>query len=86
MPHNAINLANTYELLMKIESTVSGTILKILVAPGDSINADQEVVIIESMKMEIPVVAEIEGTIDEILVGEGDIIEEGDILASLKAV
>ncbi len=84
MPHNAINLANTYELLMKIESTVSGTILKILVAPGDSINADQEVVIIESMKMEIPVVAEIAGTVAEVIVLEGDTVEEGDVLASLK--
>ena len=70
---------------MNIESTVSGIVLRVLVAPGDQISVDQEVAIVESMKMEIPVVAEIEGTVDEVLVSEGDTIEEGDVLASLKA-
>ena len=71
---------------MNIESTVSGTILQILVAPGDAISVDQEVAIIESMKMEIPVLAEIAGIVDEVLVFEGDTIEEGDVLASLEGV
>jgi acetyl-CoA carboxylase biotin carboxyl carrier protein len=71
---------------MNIESTVSGTVLRVFVEPGDEIQVDQEVAIIESMKMEIPVVAEIEGTVDEILVVEGDTIEEGDVLVSLKVV
>jgi biotin carboxyl carrier protein len=71
---------------MNIESTVSGIVLKVLVAPGDELRLDQDVVIIESMKMEIPVVAEITGTVDEILVLEGETIEEGDVLVSLKPV
>jgi acetyl-CoA carboxylase biotin carboxyl carrier protein len=70
---------------MNIESTVSGTVLQILVAPGDAIAIDQEVAIVESMKMEIPVAAEVEGTVDAIQVAEGDVIEEGDVLVSLKA-
>jgi acetyl-CoA carboxylase biotin carboxyl carrier protein len=70
---------------MNIESTVSGTVLQILVAPGDDIAIDQEVAIVESMKMEIPVAAEVEGTVDAIQVAEGDVIEEGDVLVSLKA-
>ena len=69
---------------MNIESTVSGTVLQILVAPGDKIAIDQEVAIVESMKMEIPVAAEVEGTVDAIRVAEGDVIEEGDVLVSLK--
>ena len=69
---------------MNIESTVSGIVLQVLVAPGDPISIDQEVAIIESMKMEIPVAAEIAGTVDEVLVLEGDTIEEGDVLVSLK--
>ena len=69
---------------MNIESTVSGIVLKVLVAPGDRIGTDQQVVIIESMKMEIPVVAEITGTVGEVLVTEGDTIEEGDVLVSLR--
>jgi acetyl-CoA carboxylase biotin carboxyl carrier protein len=71
---------------MNIESTVSGIVLQVLVAPGDQVSVDQEVAIIESMKMEIPVAAEIAGTVDEVLVFEGDTIEEGDVLASLKSV
>ena len=69
---------------MNIESTVSGIVLQVLVAPGDPISVDQEVAIIESMKMEIPVVAEIAGTVGEVLVLVGDTIEEGDVLVSLK--
>ena len=69
---------------MNIESTVSGIVLQVLVAPGDQIGIDQEVVIVESMKMEIPVVAEITGTVGEVLVTEGDTIEEGDVLVSLR--
>ena len=69
---------------MNIESTVSGIVLQVLVAPGDPISIDQDVVLIESMKMEIPVVAEITGTVDEVLVQEGDTIDEGEVLVSLK--
>ena len=68
---------------MNIESTVSGIVLKVLVAAGDRIGIDQEVAIIESMKMEIPVVAETTGTVGEVFVQEGDTIEEGEALVSL---
>lgn len=71
---------------MNIESTVSGIVLRVLVAPGEAVSIDQDVVIIESMKMEIPVAAEIAGTVDEVHVLEGDTIDEGDVLVSLKAV
>ena len=69
---------------MKIESTVSGTVLQILVAQGDEVSVDQEVVVIESMKMEIPIAAESAGTVDEILIAEADVVEEGADLISLK--
>ena len=69
---------------MKIESTVSGTVLQILVAPGDEVAVDQEVVIVESMKMEIPIASETAGTVDVILVAEADVVEEGEVLISLK--
>ena len=58
--------------------------MQVLVSPGEAVSADQEIAIIESMKMEIPVVAEIEGDVDAVLVAEGDTIEEGDVLVSLK--
>jgi acetyl-CoA carboxylase biotin carboxyl carrier protein len=69
---------------MKIESTVSGTVLQILVAPGDEIEVDQEVAIVESMKMEIPIASETSGTVVAILVAEADVVEEGEVLISLK--
>jgi acetyl-CoA carboxylase biotin carboxyl carrier protein len=69
---------------MTIESTVSGTVLQILVAPGEEIAIDQEVMIIESMKMEIPIAAETAGTVDAILVEAADVVEEGAVLISLK--
>ena len=69
---------------MKIESTVSGTVLQILVAPGDEIEIDQEVIMIESMKMEIPIASEFAGTVDAILIAEADVIEEGAVLISLR--
>ena len=70
---------------MNIESTVSGLVLEILVAPGDEVSIDQEVIIVESMKMEIPIAAETAGTVDSVLVALGDVIAEGDVLISLKA-
>ena len=69
---------------MTIESTISGTVLQILVAPGEEIAIDQEVMIIESMKMEIPIAAETAGTVDAILVEAADVVEEGAVLISLK--
>jgi acetyl-CoA carboxylase biotin carboxyl carrier protein len=70
---------------MNIESTVSGTVLQILIAPGDEIALNQEVMIVESMKMEIPIEAEIAGIVDTILVAEADVVEEGEVLISLRA-
>jgi len=69
---------------MQIESTVSGTVLQVLVAPGDEVSIDQEVIIIESMKMEIPIASETAGTVDAILVEATDVVEEGAVLISLR--
>jgi acetyl-CoA carboxylase biotin carboxyl carrier protein len=69
---------------MQIESTVSGTVLQVLVAPGDEVSIDQEVMIIESMKMEIPIASETAGTVDAILVEATDVVEEGAVLISLR--
>lgn len=70
---------------MNIESTVSGMVLQILVSPGDEIAVDQEVMIIEAMKMEIPIEAETAGIVDTILVAEADVVQEGEVLIALKA-
>jgi acetyl-CoA carboxylase biotin carboxyl carrier protein len=59
---------------------VSGTVWKIVVAVGDKVDADQETVILESMKMEIPMLAPRAGTVQRLLVAEGEVVSEGQPL------
>ena len=64
----------------EIKSHVTGTIWKIEVAVGEQVEEDDDLIIIESMKMEMPVVAEQDCTVKEILCAEGDAVEEGQLL------
>jgi acetyl-CoA carboxylase biotin carboxyl carrier protein len=67
-----------------IEAHITGTVWKIEVAVGDAIEEGDTVVILESMKMEMPVEAEDEGTVKEIVVAEGQAVSEGDTLVVLE--
>jgi acetyl-CoA carboxylase biotin carboxyl carrier protein len=67
-----------------IEAHITGTVWKIEVNVGDSIEEGDTVVILESMKMEMPVEAEDEGTVKEILIEEGQSVSEGDKLIVLE--
>jgi acetyl-CoA carboxylase biotin carboxyl carrier protein len=67
----------------QVEAHITGTVWKIEVAVGDRIEEGDTVVILESMKMEMPVEAEDEGTVSEILVAEGQAVSEGDTLVVL---
>ena len=58
-------------------------VLKVVVATGDRIAAGDSVALLESMKMEIPVLAEHGGTIAAVRVGEGDVVQEGDVLVTI---
>lgn len=53
----------------------------IVVAPGDVVADGDTLVILESMKMEIPVLAEAAGTVAEVRVSQGDVVQEGDVIA-----
>lgn len=66
-----------------VVASLAGTVFKILVKPGDAVEAGQEVVVMESMKMEIPIEAESAGIVHEIPVNEGDFVNEGDPLVIL---
>jgi biotin carboxyl carrier protein len=61
-------------------------VIKVYVAAGESIEAGQAVVLLESMKMEIPVLVERAGLVAAVRVTEGDVVQEGDILVSLEAI
>ncbi len=67
-----------------IEAHITGTIWKIEVAVGDTVEEGDTVLILESMKMEMPVEAEDGGTVKEILVTEGQSVSEGDALVVLE--
>lgn len=67
-----------------VEAQIAGSIWKIEKAVGDSVERDETLLIIESMKMEIPVEAPCAGTISEIRVQEGGAIEEGAVLALIE--
>ena len=56
----------------------------LLVGVGDHVGPTDPVVLLESMKMEIPVLAEVSGTVRELAVGVGDVVREGDVLAVVE--
>jgi acetyl-CoA carboxylase biotin carboxyl carrier protein len=67
-----------------IAAQITGNVWKIEVAVGDKVEDGDTVVILESMKMEIPVEAEDDGTVKEIRCAEGDSVSEGDVLVVLE--
>jgi biotin carboxyl carrier protein len=67
----------------RVRSEIAGSVWKIEVAVGDSVAEDDPLLILESMKMEIPLVAPRAGIVREILVVEGEPIAEGDVAVIL---
>jgi acetyl-CoA carboxylase biotin carboxyl carrier protein len=67
-----------------VEAHITGTVWKIEVAVGDPVDEGDTVVILESMKMEMPVEAEDPGKVAEIRVEEGQSVSEGDVLVVLE--
>ncbi|MDZ5711556.1 acetyl-CoA carboxylase biotin carboxyl carrier protein subunit [Jeotgalibacillus haloalkalitolerans] len=70
--------------MKQITSTMAGTVLQVLVNTGDEVEGGQAVMMLESMKMEIPVEAEIAGKVSEVKVNAGDFVNEGDTLLILE--
>jgi biotin carboxyl carrier protein len=68
----------------EVEAQIAGNVWKIEKSAGDPVAEDDVLIIIESMKMEIPVEAPCGGVIREIRVSEGDAIEEGAVLAVIE--
>ncbi len=70
---------------IKVTSEISGSVWKILVRPGERVDEEQPLMILESMKMEIPVLAPESGVVREIVVAEGKAIGEGELVIVLEA-
>ncbi len=70
--------------VMDIAAHITGTIWKINVAVGDPVEEGDEVIVLEAMKMEMPLEAEVSGTVDKVTCAEGDAVGEGDTLLVLR--
>ncbi len=67
-----------------VEAHITGTVWKVEVAVGDQVSDGDTVVILESMKMEMPVEAEDDGAVKEVVCQEGQSVSEGDALVVLE--
>jgi biotin carboxyl carrier protein len=68
----------------EIKAEIVANVLNVLVQEGDSISDGDTVVLLESMKMEIPVLAETGGVVTKLAVREGDVVQEGDLIAVVE--
>ena len=67
-----------------VKAEITGNVWKVLAKPGQKVEEDEAIVMLESMKMEIPVSAPEPGTVKEILVSEGEVVTEGSVVARLE--
>jgi biotin carboxyl carrier protein len=68
----------------QLSAEMVANVLSVHVAPGDVVQSGDTVVLLESMKMEIPVLVERPGTVLEVHVDPGDVVQEGDVLVVLS--
>jgi len=68
----------------EIRAEMVANVWKVVVAEGDQVSDGDTLVILESMKMEIPVLSESAGRVAELAVAEGDVIQEGDLIAVVE--
>ncbi len=71
--------------IIEIKTDITGTVWKVLKRVGDTVEEDEPILILESMKMEIPVAALEHGVVTEIVVKEGDTAPEGSVVARIEA-
>jgi acetyl-CoA carboxylase biotin carboxyl carrier protein len=70
--------------MKQIKSEMAGTVLEMKVKAGDKIAVGQEVAIMESMKMEVPLVSPMEGTVSKVLKTQGEFVNDGESLIELS--
>jgi len=68
----------------EVRAEMVANVWKVVAAEGDAVADGDTLVILESMKMEIPVLAEDAGTITRLAVAEGDVVQEGDLIAVIE--
>jgi acetyl-CoA carboxylase biotin carboxyl carrier protein len=68
----------------EVKAPITGVVFQVTAKPGDAVGAGDPVIVLESMKMEIPVEAPRAGSVKEIRVTEGETVQEGDVVAVLE--
>ena len=69
---------------IEVKADVAGVVFRVEVQAGDTVEEDASILILESMKMEIPITAPVDGTVAEIFVGDGEKVGEGETVAILN--
>jgi biotin carboxyl carrier protein len=67
--------------MTEVKAELVGNVWKVEARPGDQVQEDDVLVVLESMKMEIPVTTPVAGTVRDVLVKEQDVVKEGQVLA-----
>ncbi|MCA9831984.1 MAG: acetyl-CoA carboxylase biotin carboxyl carrier protein subunit [Dehalococcoidia bacterium] len=70
---------------IEVKSEMAGTILEVLVGAGDLVTTGQELLIVESMKMEVPVESPADGRVAELAIAASAVIAEGDLLLVIES-
>lgn len=68
----------------EVRAEMVANVWKVLVSEGDPVSDGDTLVILDSMKMEIPVIAEVDGTVSKLAVSEGVVVQEGDLIAEIS--
>lgn len=70
--------------MKRVRSNMAGVVVDCLVKIGDQVSIDDDVIMLESMKMEIPVQSTVNGTVKDIKVSKGDFVDDGDVLLEIE--
>ncbi|ARI77366.1 acetyl-CoA carboxylase biotin carboxyl carrier protein subunit [Halobacillus mangrovi] len=68
----------------EVKASMAGSVWKLVAKQGEEVSEGQDIAILESMKMEIPIPSESSGTVKELKVEEGDFVNEGDVIAIIE--
>jgi biotin carboxyl carrier protein len=68
----------------EIRAEMVANVMSVVVAEGAEVSDGDTLVILESMKMEIPVITEVDGTVTKVAVAEGDVVQSGDLIALVE--
>jgi biotin carboxyl carrier protein len=67
-----------------VRAHITGVVFQIVAGAGSKVGAGDPILILESMKMEIPVIVEVDGTVSRLAVQEGGLVQEGDLIAEIS--